>query len=71
MKGCTANAEMRHRFNQSGDADATCDLSDNSGPLRHFRDYIGRESSLLATANQFIVQNRIRLARWQYPAFVS
>ena len=71
MKGCAANAEVRHRFNQSGDADATCDLSDNFGPLRHFRDYIGRESGLMATANQFIVQNRIRVARRQYPAFVS
>jgi hypothetical protein len=30
MKGCTAYAEMRHRFNQSRDTDATCDLSDNS-----------------------------------------
>ena len=71
MKGCTANAEVRHRFNQSGDADTTRDLRDNSGPLRHFRDYIGRESGLMATANQFIVQNRIRVARRQYPAFVS
>ena len=71
MKGRTANAEVRHRFNQSGDADATGDLSDNSGPLRHFRNYIGRESGLMATANQFIVQNRIRVARRQYPAFVS
>jgi hypothetical protein len=59
MKGCTANAEVRHRFNQSGDADAACDLSHNFGPLRHFSDYIGRESGLMATANQFIVQNRI------------
>ena len=71
MKGGTANAEMRHRFDQSGDADATGDLSDNSGPLRHFSDYIGRESGLMATANQLIVQNRIRCARRQYPAFVS
>jgi hypothetical protein len=71
MKGCTANTEVRHRFDQSGDADATGDLSDNSGPLRHFSDYIGRESRLMATANQFIVQNRIRGARRQYPAFVS
>jgi len=71
MKGCTANAEVRHRFNQSGDANATGDLSDNSGPLRHFRNYIGGESGLMATANQFIVQNRIRVARRKYPAFVS
>ena len=71
MKGCTANAEVRHRFDQSGDADATCDLRDNPGPLRHFSNYIGRESGLMATANQFIVQNRIRVARRQYPAFVS
>jgi len=71
MKGRTANAEVRHRFNQSGDADATGDLSHNSGPLRHLRDYIGRESGRMATANQFIVQNRIRVARGQYPAFVS
>jgi hypothetical protein len=41
MKGCTANAEVRHRFDQSGDADATRDLSDNFGSLRHFSDYIG------------------------------
>ena len=71
MKGGTTNAEVGHRFNQSGDADATGDLSDNSGPLRHFSNYIGRESGLMATADQFIVKNRIRVARRQYPAFVS
>ena len=71
MKGCPANAEVRQRFDQSGDADATGDLSDNSGPLRHFSDYIGCESGLMATANQFIVENRIRVARRQNPVFVS
>ena len=71
MKGCTADAEVRHRFNQSGDADATCDLSDNFGPLRHFSDYIGRESGLMATADQLIIEDRISFARRQYPVFVS
>ena len=71
MKGGTANAKVRHRFNQSGDADATGDLGDDFGPLRHFNDDIGRESGLMATANQFIVENRIRVARRQYPVFVS
>ena len=71
MKGGTTNAEVGHRFYQSGDADATGDLSDNSGPLRHFSDYVGRESGRMAAANQFIVQNRIRVARRQYPTFVS
>ena len=71
MKGGTADAEVRHRFDQSGDADATGDLRNDPGPLRHFSDYIGSESGLMATANQFIVQNRIRVTRRQYPAFVS
>ena len=55
MKGCPANTEVRHRFDQSGDADATGNLSHNSGPMGHFSDNIGRESGLMATANQFIV----------------
>jgi hypothetical protein len=71
MKSRTANAEVGHGYNQSGDANATRDLRDNAGSLRHFSDYIGCEFRLMATANQFIVQNRICVARRHYPAFVS
>jgi hypothetical protein len=31
MKGRTANAQVGHGYNQSGDANATRDLRDNSG----------------------------------------
>ena len=71
MKGCTANAEVLHRFDQSRDADATRDLRNDPGPLCHFSNYIRREAGLMTTANQFIIQNRIRVTRRQYPAFVS
>jgi hypothetical protein len=54
MKGCTANAEMLHRSDQSGNTNAACDLCNNSGPLSHFSDYIRRESGPVATANQLI-----------------
>jgi len=47
MKGCTANAEVRHRFNQSGDADATCDLSSSIRTLNRICQMLdlGKESS--------------------------
>ena len=46
MKSRTANAEVGHGYNQSGDANATRDLRDNSGSLRHFSDYIGVNPAL-------------------------
>jgi hypothetical protein len=42
----------------------------NSGPMSHFSDYIRRESGLPATANQFIIENLIGIARRQYSTFV-
>jgi hypothetical protein len=71
MKGRTANAEMLHRLDQSGDTDPTGDLCNNSGALRHFQNDIRRESCLPATANQLIIEHRIRFTRRQYPALVS
>jgi hypothetical protein len=51
MKRCAANAEMRHRFDQSGDANATCDLCNHSRPLRHLGYHIRAVSGSMATAN--------------------
>ena len=70
MKGSAANTQMRHRLDESGDPDATRNLRNGSGPLSHFSDDIGRKSGLITTANQLIIEDRIRFARRQYPAFV-
>jgi hypothetical protein len=61
---------MLHRSDQSGNTNAACDLCNNSGPLRHFSDHIRRESGPVETANQLIIEYRIRFARRQYSPFV-
>jgi hypothetical protein len=69
MEGSPTNTEMFHRLDQRGNAGATCDLRNHPGSLGHFSNYLRRESSLMATANQFAVEDRISFARRKYSSF--